>query len=90
MTTPLAQRILEILYHDTAVRHPAKDDLANWILDTQPWTRPLDLTALVNYLAHQQPALLARLRRNVRVQEDLAHLLVAMDSPQRTGAGVRD
>jgi hypothetical protein len=82
MTTPLAQRILEILYHDTAVRHPAKDDLANWILDTQPRTRPLDLTALVNHLA--------RLRRNVRVQADLAHLLVAMDSPQRTGAGVRD
>jgi hypothetical protein len=85
MTTPLAQRILEILYHDTAVRGPA-----NWILDTQQRTRPRDLTALVNYLALQQPALLARLRRNVRVQADLAHLLVAMDPRQRTGAGVRD
>jgi hypothetical protein len=75
----LVQQILEILYRDTAVRHPAKDALADWILDTQPRTRPLDLTPLVDYLARQQPALLARLQRNVRVQADLAHPLVAMD-----------
>ncbi len=79
MTTPLAQRMLEILYRDAGVRQPAKDALADWILDTQPRTRPLDPTALVDYLARQHPALLARLQRNVRLQEDLARPLVAMD-----------
>jgi hypothetical protein len=79
MTTPLAQRMLEFLYHDAGVRQTAKDALADWILDTQPRTRPLDSTALVDYLARQHPELLARLKRNVRLQAELARPLVAMD-----------
>jgi len=49
MPTPLAQRMLECLYHDAGVRQTAKDALADWILDTQPRTRPLDPTALVDH-----------------------------------------
>jgi len=79
MTIPLAQQILEVIYHDAGVRQPAKDALADWILDTQPRTRPLDPTALVDYLARQYPELLARLTRNVRLQGDLTRLLVAID-----------
>ena len=80
MTTPLAQRMLEILYHDAGVRQTVKDALADWILDTQPRTSPLDLTALVDYLGRQHPELLARLKRNVRLQAELARPLVAMDT----------
>jgi hypothetical protein len=90
VTTTLAQQILEVLYHNTGVRQPVKDALADWILDTQPRARPLDPTALVGYLARQHPEFLARLARNVRLQGDVARLLVAMDPRQRSGAGVRD
>ena len=79
MNTPLAQQILEVLYHDAGVRQTTRDALADWILDTQPRTRPLDPTALVDYLARQHPELLARLKRNVRLQEELALPLVAID-----------
>ena len=79
MNTPLAQQILEVLYHDAGVRQTARDALADWILDTQPRTRPLDPTALVDYLARQHPEHLARLQRNVRLQAELARPLVAMD-----------
>lgn len=48
MTIPLAQRMLEVLYHDAGVRQPAKDSLTGWILDTQPRTRPLHPTPLVD------------------------------------------
>jgi hypothetical protein len=79
MNTSLAQQILEFLYHEAGVRQTARDALADWILDTQPRTRPLDPTALVDYLARQHPELLARLKRNVRLQAELARPLVAMD-----------
>ena len=79
MTIPLAQQILEVIYHNAGVRQPSKDALTDWILDTQPRTRALDPTALVDYFARQQPELLARLKRNVRLQGDLARLLVAID-----------
>jgi len=79
MNNPLAQQILEFLYHDAGVRQTARDALADWILDTQPRTRPLDPTALVDYLARQHPELLARLKRNVRLQAELARPLAAMD-----------
>ena len=79
MTPPLAQRMLEVLYHDAGVRQPVKDALADWILDTQPRTRPLDPAALVDYLARQHPELLLRLQRNVRLQTELARPLVALD-----------
>ncbi len=42
-------------------------------------TRPLDPTALVDYLARQHPELLARLKRNGRLQAELARPLVARD-----------
>ena len=79
MTTHLAQRMLEVLYHHAGVRQTVKDALADWILDTQPRTRPLDPTALVDYLGGQHPDLLARLKCNVRLQAELARPLVAMD-----------
>jgi hypothetical protein len=79
MITPLAQRMLEVLYHDAVVRQTAKDALADWVLDNQPRTRPLDPTAPVDYLARQHPELLARLERNVRLQSERACPVVAMD-----------
>ena len=75
MDEPLAQRILDIIFHDPQVRRLHKESLADWILDTQPRTAPLDATALLQYLAAHQPDLLNRLKINVRLKEDLARAL---------------
>ena len=75
MDEPLAQRILDIIYHDPEVRRLYKESLTDWILDTQPRTAPLDAEALVQYLTAHQPDLLNRLKINVRVKEDLARAL---------------
>ncbi len=48
----------------------------------------MDPTILVGYLAREHPTLLARLTRNVRVQGDVARLLVAMNQQQHPGAEV--
>jgi hypothetical protein len=71
----LAQRILDIIFQDPHVRRLYKESLADWILDTQPRTAPLDAAALVQYLATHQPDLLNRLKINVRLKEDLARAL---------------
>jgi hypothetical protein len=72
---PLAQRILDLIFQDPQVRRLYKESLADWILDTQPRTAPLDATALLQYLAAHQPDLLNRLKINIRLKEDLARAL---------------
>jgi hypothetical protein len=72
---PLAQRILDIIFQDPQVRRLYKESLADWILDTQPRTAPLDATALLQYLAAHQPDLLNRLKINMRLKEELARAL---------------
>jgi hypothetical protein len=72
---PLAQRILDLIFQDPQVRRLYKESLADWILDTQPRTAPLDAAALLQYLAAHQPDLLNRLKINMRLKEDLARAL---------------
>jgi len=76
---PLAQRLLDIIYHDPDGRRRYKESLTDWILDTQPRTAPLEAAALVQYLAAHQPELLTRLKINVRLQEELARALESLD-----------
>jgi len=76
---PLAQRLLDIIYHDPDGRRGYKESLTDWILDTQPRTAPLDAAALVQYLAAHQPELLKRLKINVRIKEELARALESLD-----------
>jgi hypothetical protein len=76
---PLAQRILDLIYHDSEMRRMHKDSLTDWILDTQSRSEPLDTTALLEYLAGHQPDLLDRLKINVRIQDDLARALESVD-----------
>lgn len=75
MNNPLAQQILELIYHDSGVRRMHKDSLTDWILDTQSQTSPLDTAALLTYLATHQPDLLDRLKINVRIHDELAQAL---------------
>ena len=76
---PLAQCILDIVYHDPACRRMDKESLTDWILDTQPRMAPLDAAALVRYLAAHQPELLNRLQGNVRIKEELTRALKSLD-----------
>ena len=76
---PLAERLLDIIYHDPDLRRSYKESLTDWILDTQPRTAPLDAAALVQYLAAHQPELLKRLKINVRIKEELARTLESLD-----------
>ncbi|HSB73762.1 MAG TPA: hypothetical protein VLH58_04360 [Candidatus Methylomirabilis sp.] len=80
MNEPLAQRILDIIYHDPDLQRRHKDSLTDWILDTQSRTAPLDTTSLLRYLAVHQPDLLDRLKINIRIQDDLAHAMESVDS----------
>lgn len=79
MNEPLAQRILDLIYHDSEMRRMHKDSLTDWILGTQSRTEPLDTTALLEYLAGHQPDLLDRLKINVRIQDELARALESAD-----------
>lgn len=79
MTDPLAQQILELVYHDSGVRRMHKDSLTDWILDTQSQTSPLDTAALLTYLATHQPDLLDRLKINVRIHDELAQALQSVN-----------
>jgi hypothetical protein len=76
---PLAQRILDLIFQDPQLRRLHKESLADWILDTQPRTAPLDATALLQYLGAHQPELLNRLKINVRIKEDLARVLESIE-----------
>ena len=42
MDEPLAQEILDILYRDSSTRRLYKDQLTDWIIDTQPLGSPLE------------------------------------------------
>ena len=79
MDEPLAQRILDIIFQDPELRRLHKESLADWILDTQPRTAPLDATALLQYLAGHQPDLLNRLKINMRLKEDMARVLESIE-----------
>jgi len=76
--SPLAQRILDLIYQDPDVRRMYKESLTDWILDTQPRTAPLSARALLEYLAVHQPDLLNRLKINIRIKDELARALEAI------------
>jgi hypothetical protein len=76
---PLAQNILDLIFKDPQVRRLHKESLADWILDTQPRTAPLDAAALIQYLGAHQPDLLNRLKINVRLKDDLARALESIE-----------
>lgn len=78
MDEPLAQEILDILYRDSSTRRLYKDQLTDWIIDTQPHGSPLDGTALIQQLAKHQPDILSRLKINTLVKEDIARVLDAI------------
>lgn len=79
MNEPLAQQILDLIYHDSEVRRMYKDALSDWILDTQDRTKPLDAITLLEYLRVHQPDLLDRLKINVHIQDELARALESVD-----------
>jgi hypothetical protein len=72
---PLAQRILDIIYKDSAVRRGHKDSLSDWILDTQSRSAPLSESTLLQYLAAYQPDVLERLKINIHIADDVARAL---------------
>jgi hypothetical protein len=78
MDEPLAQEILDILYRDPDTHRTHKDALTDWILDTQPLGSPLDGIAIIQYLAGHQPDILARLKINTQVKEEIERVLDAI------------
>jgi hypothetical protein len=82
VTEPLAQQVLDLIYHDSGVRRPYKDSLTDWILDTQPRTEPLDTRTLLEYLALHQPDVLSRLKINGRLKDEIAQVLRGADPGQ--------
>ena len=78
MRMSLAQEILDILYRDPGTHRASKDALSDWILDSQPHGSPLDGTAIIQYLAEHQPDILARLKINTQVKEEIARVLDAI------------
>lgn len=82
MTEPLAQQMLDLIYHDSRVRRAYKDSLADWILDTQPRTEPLNTKTLLEYLAVHQSDVLSRLKIDVRVKDEIDRALRGADPGQ--------
>ena len=82
MTEPLAQQMLDLIYHDSQVRRTYKDSLADWILDTQPRTEPLNARTLLEYLAVHQSDVLSRLKIDVRVKGEIGRALRGGDPGQ--------
>lgn len=82
MTEPLAQQILDLIYHASKVRQPDKDSLTDWILDTQPRTAPLSTRALLDYLAVHQADVLNRLKIDVHIKDEIARVLRGADPGQ--------
>ena len=79
MTEPLAQQILDLIYHATKVRQADKDSLTDWILDTQSRTAPLSTRALLDYLAVHQAGVLNRLKIDVHIKDKIAQVLRGVD-----------
>jgi hypothetical protein len=82
MNEPLAQQMLDLIYHDSKVRRPHKDSLTDWILDTQPRTEPLNTKTLLQYLALHQSEVLSRLKINVHIKDEIAQALRGADPRQ--------
>jgi len=82
MSEPLAQRMLDLIYHDSKVRRAYKDSLTDWILDTQPRTEPLNTRTLLEYLAVHQSDVLSRLKINVRIKHEIDQALRGADPSQ--------
>ena len=82
MTVPLAQQVLDVIYHDSKVRRTYKDSLTDWILDTQPRTEPLNTKTLLEYLAVHQSDVLSRLKIDVRVKDEIDQALRGGDPGQ--------
>lgn len=78
MHKSLAQEILDILYCDPGTRRSYKEALTDWILDSQPHASTLDGIAIIQYLAEHQPDILARLKINTHVKEEIARVLDAI------------
>ncbi len=83
---PLAQQMLDLIYHDSKVRRLHKDSLTDWILDTQSRTEPLNTKTLLQYLALHQSDVLGRLKINVHIKDEIAQVLRGADP----GQGSRD
>ena len=79
MTEPLAQQMLDLIYHDTGMRRTEKDALTDWILDTQSRTEPLNIRTLLDYLATNQADVLSRLQVNVRITDEISQALRGAD-----------
>lgn len=82
MTEPLAQQMLDLIYRDSKVRRTYKDSLADWILDTQPRTEPLNTRTLLEYLAVHQSDVLSRLKIDVRIKDEIDQALRGADPGQ--------
>jgi len=82
VTEPLAQQILDLIYHDLKVHRTYKDSLADWILDTQPRAEPLNTKTLLEYLAVHQSDVLSRLKIDVRIKNEIDRALRGADPGQ--------
>lgn len=71
----LTKVVLEILYHDTGTRRRWKDELSDWILDTQPAQQTLDLVALLQHLQWFHPQVYERVLGNVQVRHEVRELM---------------
>ncbi len=75
MPDPRVQLILEAIFRHLKTSQSEREALTDWILDTQPRTAPLEVGALLPYIATQQPDLLKQLKTDWRVKETLASAL---------------
>jgi hypothetical protein len=74
----LTKVVLEILYHDTGTRRRWKDELSDWILDTQPAQQTLDPAALLQHLRWFHPQVYERVLGNVQVRHEVRELMHQM------------
>ena len=78
MPDPLVQLILDIIYLDMRTPQSHRDALADWLLDTQTRTAPLEIGVLLPYLSTRQPDLLKQLKNDWRVRGELANALASI------------
>ena len=78
MSDPLVQLILDTIYRDMRTAQSHRDALADWLVDTQSRTAPLEIGVLLPYLGTRQPDLLKQLKNNWRVRGDLASTLASI------------
>ena len=78
MPDPLVRLMLDTIYRDMQTPQSHRDALADWLLDTQARTAPLEIGVLLPYLATRQPDLLKQLKNNWRVRGELANALASI------------